>query len=424
MATLGVALLIGLMLAIIAIPGFQRRRALRMIDSPNSTERTVAWNTLFSDVASDDAASRHQLLNDVNLRLLHVSDTALLHGIDELADRGFWGWDRQPPELMLRGIDVQIGTGEEAWLLDAAECLSEAPPSLDVTEFLPRIDAVLVQPDQSVRDLALDAALVWAGLARADLLATVTLPPGDAASEQRLYMALRWSDMVDRGILTPDSAPAEPPDDDRDADFILAILDDFPSVSSPAISAALLAEQLPADQSLAFAERWIRDFNDDRKRAGALLAALLGAHTELLAEAYRVEDVATVRTTQRLALAALGADPGPGDPIEFAHRVLRRSDGEIDPDTVFALLCAGHRSSLGWLIASPAEAGPALAAIRRWLVRRFVPQWNGALSHLPPDASDADRLLALSVLAKLTKRQMAFDASTRVYSFDWPAAAE
>jgi hypothetical protein len=187
-------------------------------------------------------------------------------------------------------------------------------------------------------------------------------------------------------------------------------------------AAALLAERvLPPDEASAQAQAWIRSFDDDEKRAGALLAALLGAHAALLERALASEDIPRVRTTLRLALIALGRDGGFGDedPREFAHRTLRGADGDFNPDAALCMLAAGEPvgiTLLSYPLLPEAEIGPALQR-RAWLLERFVPDWYTAVGR--PTGGDrrgaalyVDRLEALRLLCA---RRARYDPVERIF---------
>ncbi|MBT8486265.1 MAG: hypothetical protein HKO59_01315, partial [Phycisphaerales bacterium] len=182
-------------------------------------------------------------------------------------------------------------------------------------------------------------------------------------------------------------------------------------------AAALLAERrLPPAAARAKAEAWMRSFNDDEKRAGALLATLLGVHADLLDQAYRLEDQPSVRTTQRLALWALGRPPGPGDPVEFAHRVLHEPGGAFDPDVAACMLRAGRPEALAHLTSPPPPRRAPVQA-RAWLLERFVPEWHTAAGRPIGGSVDAVQLhfARLDALRVLTSRRWTFDAGMGVF---------
>jgi hypothetical protein len=220
----------------------------------------------------------------------------------------------------------------------------------------------------------------------------------DAAPTTRRVAAWRW--------------PGIP----RDLLDILLALDPREDDGS-VYAAALLAERrLPRADAVARAEAWIRSFNDDEKRAGALLAALLGAHHDLLAEAHTAEDMADVRTTQRLALWALGRPTGPDDPREFAFRTLHRSDGDFNPDAALCMLRAGDAGALD-LLTRPPRASRQSVQQRAWLIERFVPSWYERLGRPIGGNPRALRLHfdALRARSLLERRRIEFDEETATF---------
>jgi len=201
---------------------------------------------------------------------------------------------------------------------------------------------------------------------------------------------------------------------------VRAILALDPSESDGSVyAAALLAERrLPRDEAMSLAESWIRSFNDDEKRAGALLAAILVEHVPLLEDAYGREDVAAVRTTQRLALWAAGQAVGEEDPLEFAHRALHRADGEFNADTALCMLLAGREETIALLTSRPTGDESRAARQRAWLIERFIPAWHEAVGW--PIGGDGralrlhfDRLEALRLL---TRQCLRFDAQRKIYA--------
>lgn len=110
------------------------------------------------------------------------------------------------------------------------------------------------------------------------------------------------------------------------ADVVRSLIEDGPADDADHVYAvALIAERhLSRDGAVELAQRWLRDLQNDRKRAGALLAALLDEHHALVREAMEASSDSTVRTALRGALWALGEAYGESDPVEFAHRALHR----------------------------------------------------------------------------------------------------
>lgn len=203
-------------------------------------------------------------------------------------------------------------------------------------------------------------------------------------------------------------------------DVLADVLASDPAEADGSVFAAvLLAEGAMArPDAERLAESWMRDFDDDRKRAGALLAALLGAHGELLVRAERDEDVARVRRAQRMAiLVQRGAVD---ELVELAHRT--PDAGGFDADALLCLLASGHAPA-ALLLGSPPAGDWRLAVQQRsWLVQRFLPQWHQRLGR--PIGADARGLLLhfelLRAVAVLECRRLRFDPGTRTFATTAP----
>ena len=241
-----------------------------------------------------------------------------------------------------------------------------------------------------------------------------------------------YSDLLDDAALLIASDPSRPAWQrrsavwrlpDPDDELILAILKLDPAdLNDGVLTTVLLAERqlgIPAADELAL--RWMTDFNDNRKRAGALLAALLNVHHERLLSAYEAEDIASVRTTQRLALIAMGRDPGLEVPIEFAHRTLFTEDGDINLDTLLCLLIMGDAGAPTWLTNLPPDHESWKIRLRLMLIERFIPHLSDAAGSLPTTNRQVAELHfdSLDALRLLTQRRVEFDPTRK--QFVWPS---
>ncbi len=344
----------------------------------------------------------------------------------------FWPWPfrttRSP--ALERSSSVSNGSSPPTELLEAQLLLQIRAQPEDLG---PLLDV----PSERLRSVALPAILRYATDPRAAALLREEAQTGDPAAQVALQILDPKLDQEQSRFVATD--PREPPWRRRLAAWRW---DEIPSGTVEAIlalppadpdgmvyAAVLLAERhLSRGRASELADSWIRSFDDDQKRAGALLAAVLGEHADLLAEAYEAEDIGAVRTTQRLALHALGR-PVPGDdPIEFAYRALAAPSGDFKPDVLMALLIAGHAPATERLAAAP-PADPELYgdSIRQriWLIERFVPVWYRRLGR--PIGADLPSIRlyldALWALSELSQRRLTFDAVTRTYSLAPTAAA-
>lgn len=178
--------------------------------------------------------------------------------------------------------------------------------------------------------------------------------------------------------------------------------------SGSVLASALLAE---ATDRPRLAAEWLRSLEDDRKRAGAILAVLIdgrsGADAAAIARTQSGASDPRVRSLLRAASWSLAAprDLGAGDADrEFVHRISHgESRGELDPDVLALRLAAGEPAAVEDLLALPKEptsgdreaiAGWSRRMAIRWLlVERFVPDLAAALAP-PLGGSRRERELA------------------------------
>lgn len=190
---------------------------------------------------------------------------------------------------------------------------------------------------------------------------------------------------------------------------------------------ALLAERHHERKTLVdLAEAWMRDLENDRKRAGTLLAALIGKDAEgladLLGELVRLPDDAHVRTAARLASAALRDDVSREEMIELGYRTLRKPDGDFDADMLLALLAGGYAELIDLLVDQPRGEWRMAIQQRAMLIERFVPQWHEAAGR--PISGDRRTIILhfdwLRARRLLESRRIEFDGADRTYSPDQP----
>lgn len=398
------ALIIGVMLAWFLMPSGlaqQETSALLQIVDEDPEVRRRGWAVL----EANGAFARN--LQGIHGRLDGASDEALLDGADALRRQSLWGWEHQPAELVLREVQLRLLRNSEDREL-AAGMMARAPLDLDVDVALPLFGQLLEDARGSQFERAMEAAFGWIGPHRFHHLMQLQIFE-DEETRRTARIAVYWA--RDRqyeksvssawGRMDAEAAMVQLQRSVRDRDGMV-------------YAAALLAEHcLPREQASALARKWIVDFNDDRKRAGALLAALLGEHAELVAEALAVTTDPLVRTTQRMALLSLGAPVGESGDIEFAHRTLHLPGGNVNPDVLLCLLAAGYEDGPRILASTPINpSGEALQA-RNLLIERFVPFWN---IHAAVEES-ADPVLAyyqaMRSIWMLTHRWMEFDGQLR-----------
>lgn len=216
-----------------------------------------------------------------------------------------------------------------------------------------------------------------------------------------------------------------------------ALADDSGSV----LAAALLAEASDRSRDAA---GWLRRFEDDRKRAGAILAVLAdgrhGAESAALARTQAAASEPGIRALLRAASWALAAprDVGARDSErEFIHRIAHRGDrGSLDLDVLALRLAAGEVEAVEALLAGrEGPEGQDRRAIERWsermalrwlLVERFIPDLADALGP-PLGGSQRERELQsdLALAAWWSLRsQLRFDPTRRRWVRVSASAAE
>ena len=439
LATLAAAVSAGAVISAWTYPRWRDDRALRQIVGPDGRVRAAGWGRLLKPA---DRPRCEKLAEPINALLNAGPDDALRDAADALEPVGLWGWGRQPDPLICRELSLRAHRGNETDQLICASALLDCPLTLEPAVVLPLVRQLLESPSKRVRERAFAGVCLWAGRDRAHLLATLRIE--DDSLKRLSLLAQSWGSRhagVPRRTAAPDRQAqlrrvmADPRLDPRrrrraawrcadpGGQDVTDLLKEDPTQSDGTVYATVLVAErfLPRPEAAALAESWIRDFNDDLKRAGALLAMLLGVHADLLERAYELENVAAVRTTQRLALHALDRPVEGDDPLEFAYRILYRAGGEFDPDTALCLLARGYTPVLKLLTTQPRVAdGPIFgeAAWRRaWLIERFAPQWHEHTGLPSVDDAAAIRLHFddLNALRLLTQRRMAFDETTRTF---------
>ena len=150
-------------------------------------------------------------------------------------------------------------------------------------------------------------------------------------------------------------------------------------------------------------ERWLVDFEVDRRRSAAILMVLNDTDSMVLQTALAREKDPGARRTMNLALLAMDAWPHTNvDPEEYFARTMRLKDGRRDPDSAFLHMLSGDPEALAALASPPQLPTTGLSerdrqrwrrAIqwRQWALARMVPEWHQILGE--PVAGDEDGIL-------------------------------
>lgn len=196
------------------------------------------------------------------------------------------------------------------------------------------------------------------------------------------------------------------------------LVDPIADADESVYTVALLAERhVESETQGDLAEQWMRDLNDDRKRAGALLAALIGEHVELLDELAELPDNARLRTTARLASASMTNDARRDKLNELGFRALHKPDGDFNADMLLAMLAAGYTDMLELLVDPPRGDWRMAIQQRAMLIERFIPHWHETAGR--PISGDARTILLhfdwLRTRWLLDSRRLSFTTAERVY---------
>jgi hypothetical protein len=198
------------------------------------------------------------------------------------------------------------------------------------------------------------------------------------------------------------------------------------------VAAAVLAAEslLTREAAVEAAQAWVRSFDDDAKRAGLLLLAMVATAEEaapLLALPLWGRAEPELQRAHAVAELAVGRWSRRSAPAEVLARIARRDDGGIDLDLLLGRLAAGDAGAAEALLDLPdppgaADAGSIAAferdlAIRGALRRRFLPSLQQAMGDpagAEPRGLSLHRDLALARWW-LDRGSMRFDPSLRAW---------
>ena len=152
---------------------------------------------------------------------------------------------------------------------------------------------------------------------------------------------------------------------------------------------AMLAERLLSrDDAVVLSRLWLRDYDDDLKCAGALLAALLDVNHNELERAFAIEDIPRVKRIMRAALFAIDPANPPADTTAdhiwrslFAKATLDPGEtqfqpDDLDPNILLCLLIANEPEAFTLLTTQPDLTNTAHnVQWREWMIERFRPDW-------------------------------------------------
>jgi hypothetical protein len=343
---------------------------LEKIVESDAEKRQQAWVWLTGRDEGASTVRAQGLLSAINDMLDDASGEVLFDATAALRSVGFWGWPHQDHALVLREA-LQRAQGEEVDMRIAIEQMADAPLDLPEQDVVAVYDAIFKSGNTTLRDEAMPGIFGWYGPEQYHRLPALRLL-ADEDSRRMVRIAVTWGTGYamrgpnQRAWAAFDAQAAM-------AQLEQSVVDEHGHV----YIAALLAEHsLERPDASALARRWIVHLDNDRKRAGALLAALLGEHESLLAEAFDASTDPQVRTAMRLALHAFGQSVGEGDPMEFAYRAMHTAAGQLNPDTMMYMLIMGHEQAPYYLAKRPSPATVESIRPRNLLIERFLPTWH------------------------------------------------
>ncbi|MCA9291801.1 MAG: hypothetical protein KDA25_11785 [Phycisphaerales bacterium] len=334
------------------------------VRSAEPAVRAHAWATFFSE--QDDAA-----LPDLLATLADASDEAVIDADDRIHEAGRRCRDPKAARFHLHVADARLARGTAADHRLAVEALGAIPRDLDPEVMLPRLNAALARTEDPVRAEAFLVAATWLG-ARPALWNRLEVPPsaGRLAAWRRVALALATVPAEHR------SEPAAPP----------TSVERWRSIAfdpgAPVAETVVGAEaRLAPVQAADLAAIWMRDYDEDRRRAGIMLAAMLDVHRELVDAFAAADDAPAVRLAATLAVLTREGPAG------YASIASTTGRAKIAPsDAAVYLLLSGQPESV--VVIGRRAAGQPVNPRLLPVFSRFVPdaRWT-VLAVLPREGS-------------------------------------
>ncbi len=161
---------------------------LDQIVSGDPGVRQQAWQRVLVGTDHGELAA---FLPRINQLLQSAGEGAFAEAAERLRDVDLWGWEFQPPDLILRELEAAALSADDGRHDLATRTLSECPLTLGGEIVLPLTDMLVLSGTPHLRRAALDAACLWAGRDRAATLASLTIV--DDALERDRLLAVSWS---------------------------------------------------------------------------------------------------------------------------------------------------------------------------------------------------------------------------------------
>ncbi len=125
--TIGIAVLLGVMIAALLTPILQAGPRLRGITSTTATQRQAAWKWFTTPPPGTSVPRLERWYPDIEARLIESDKRpAILDAIVVLESHDLLSWNRCRPELMIKCVAALRAEGGDH-LLTAAELIAAAP---------------------------------------------------------------------------------------------------------------------------------------------------------------------------------------------------------------------------------------------------------------------------------------------------------
>ncbi|MBM44392.1 MAG: hypothetical protein CMJ36_05215 [Phycisphaerae bacterium] len=330
------SLLLGVILGMLLLPGLNEPDHVSGVASARFETRDDAW-------AWWRSGNELLPLDELNRSLELAGPDAFLHGAEQLRRMGRWGWDHQPIPMIERHLELLTWRSHVLDIEDAIDITRSAPMSMSNEVMIQAARSLLAHPDEVVAGHAFHALVEWAGF-RPVLDDVLDMLPMDRDAWARPYRYWQASGPV--------PLPMHPVDGDEEMmgieDLVLEEVRKQTLESDPDLRRNMAMAWLE-DREPLHPQQGEQDVlsGDNRRIAGALLAAHERLDPAILEQAMHLEEDARVRTVIRLAIDVVGPPWRGEDADEFARRALRN---QLEGDSLFPVACrmmAGDIELLG-----------------------------------------------------------------------------
>ncbi len=399
------SLLLGVFLGALLLPGWNEQDHVSAVASSEFSTREEAW-------AWWRSGNEPLPMDQLNRALELTGPDAFLHGVEQLRRMRRWGWDHQPNILIERHLELLTWRAHVLDVEDAIDLVKSAPLSTSNEAMIQSAESLLAHADENVADDAYRAFVSWAGFRAVLGQILDALPPERAAwaLPYRYWQKEGPVPLAMNAHVGFESASGKEVtqlnildawmEDTGVEDFVLELVRKQTLVPNPAIRrdtaiAWLQDREMQVDQE----EVDRIGPSENRRIAGALLAAHEGMNSAIIEKSMHLEKDARVRTVMRLARDVVGPPWRNEDPGEFARQALHNGE---EGDSLYPVACrmmAGDIALLGPRLDLAASGDWAERVRCLKLIAWLRPEWinlDGTLQPLEEAriAAFFDRLLA------------------------------